>query len=27
LTDDEVNRFHQSLIDRVTRELGVKLRG
>ena len=27
LTDDEVNRLHQSLIERVTRELGVELRG
>jgi phenylalanyl-tRNA synthetase beta chain len=27
LTDDEVNRLHRSLIERVTRELGVELRG
>ncbi|HSD10485.1 MAG TPA: phenylalanine--tRNA ligase subunit beta [Candidatus Binatia bacterium] len=26
LTDDEVNRLHESLIERVTRELGVELR-
>jgi phenylalanyl-tRNA synthetase beta chain len=26
LTDEEVNRFHQSLIERVTRNLGVALR-
>jgi phenylalanyl-tRNA synthetase beta chain len=27
LTDDEVNRLHDSLIERVTRQLGVQLRG
>ncbi len=27
LTDDEVNQFHRSLIERVTRTLGVELRG
>ena len=27
LTDEEVNRLHQRLIERVTRELGVELRG
>jgi phenylalanyl-tRNA synthetase beta chain len=27
LTDEEVNRFHQRLIERVTRDLGVELRG
>jgi phenylalanyl-tRNA synthetase beta chain len=26
LTDDEVNRLHQGLVDRVTRKLGVELR-
>ena len=27
LTDEEVNRLHQRLIERVTRQLGVELRG
>ncbi|MBI2963428.1 MAG: phenylalanine--tRNA ligase subunit beta [Deltaproteobacteria bacterium] len=27
LTDEEVNRLHRSLIERVTRQLGVELRG
>ena len=27
LTDDEVNRLHQRLVERVTRQLGVELRG
>lgn len=27
LTDEEVNRLHQSLIERITRQLGVELRG
>ena len=27
LTDEEVNRLHQKLIERVTRQLGVELRG
>jgi phenylalanyl-tRNA synthetase beta chain len=26
LTDEEVNRLHQRLIERVTRQLGVELR-